>query len=228
MINLYFSLSKKDRRRYAAVEAKKLGHGGIEYVCSLFYCDDKTVKKGMIELQDEDALTQVGIRKLGGGRKKLVETMADTNREFLEVLKEHRAGDPMNDKVKWTSLSRSAIAKGLKKGFTVNRNIVIKLLKKHGYVKRKARKIQSTGELKERDRQFKKISRLKAKYERSGNPVISVDTKKKERLGNLYRDGQIYCLEAESVYDHDYAHLSEGKVIPHGIYDLKNLALHHY
>jgi hypothetical protein len=62
---------------------------------------------------------------------------------------------------------------------------------------------------------------LKAKYERSGNPVISVDTKKKERLGNLYRDGQLYCLEAEVVYDHDYAHLSEGTVIPHGIYDLK-------
>ena len=99
-----------------------------------------------------------------------------------------------------------------KKGYRVSRNIARKLLKKHGYAKRKAVKSQSTGEFKERDRQFKKIFRLRGKYERSGKPVISVDTKKKERLGNLYRDGQLYCLEEEVVYDHDYAHLSEGEI----------------
>ncbi len=108
-----------------------------------------------------------------------------------------------------------------KKGFSVSRNIVRKLLKRHGYVKRKVVKSTRTGDFKERNRQFTKISRLKARYDREGNPVISVDTKKKERIGNLYRDGKLYCLEAESVYDHDYAHLSEGVVIPHGIYDLK-------
>lgn len=80
--------------------------------------------------------------------------------------------------------------------------------------------MKSTGEYKERDRQFKKIGRLKSKYEREGNPVISIDTKKKEKLGNLYRDGKLYCQEAEVVYDHDYPSLSEGTVIPHGIYDL--------
>ncbi len=108
-----------------------------------------------------------------------------------------------------------------KKGFGVSRNIVRNLLKAHGYVKRKMKKTQNTGEFKERDRQFKKIARLITRHKNAGNPVISVDTKKKERLGNLYRDGQRYCLEAEIVYDHDYAHLSEGTVIPHGIYDLK-------
>jgi hypothetical protein len=109
-----------------------------------------------------------------------------------------------------------------KKGFTVSRNIVRKLLKKHGYVKRKMAKSKPTGEFKERDRQFKKITRLRAKHERAGNPVISVDTKKKEKLGNLYRDGQVYCLEAEAVYDHDYPHLAEGNLVPHGIYDVKH------
>ena len=108
-----------------------------------------------------------------------------------------------------------------KKGFRVSRNVVRQLLKKHGYVKRKAKKNQRTGEFKERDRQFKKITRLKAKYDRADNPVISIDCKKKEKLGNLYREGPLYCLEAEVVYDHDYAYLSEGTVIPHGIYDLK-------
>jgi len=108
-----------------------------------------------------------------------------------------------------------------KKGFRVSRNIVRHLLKSHGYVKRKMKKTRNTGEFKERDRQFKKIARLITQHKNAGNPVISVDTKKKERLGNLYRDGQQYCLDAEIVYDHDYAHLSEGTVIPHGIYDLK-------
>ena len=223
MRNLYNSLSEKDRRRYAAVEAGKLGHGGIKYVCSLFGCDKKTVRRGMLELQNEDALKQEGVRKPGGGRKNLDEKLPDINQAFLSILKDHTAGDPMDEKVKWTSLRVSEIAKALKKkGYRVSRNIARKLLKKHGYAKRKAVKSQSTGEFKERDRQFKKIFRLRGKYERAGNPVISVDTKKKERLGNLYRDGQLYCLEEEVVYDHDYAHLSEGTVIPHGIYDLKH------
>ena len=103
----------------------------------------------------------------------------------------------------------------------MSRNGAGYLLKKHGYVKRKARKIQSTGQYQERDRQFRKIARLKRRAQRAGNPVISVDTKKKERLGNLYRDGRLYCQAAQVVYDHDYAHLAEGKVIPHGIYDIQ-------
>ena len=96
------------------------------------------------------------------------------------------------------------------------------MLKKHGYVKRKAKKIRSTGEFKERDRQFKKIARLKPQYNREENPGISIDTKKKEKLGNLYRDGELYCLEVEVVYDHDFPNLSEGHVIPHGIYDIQH------
>jgi hypothetical protein len=115
MINLYESLSEKDRRRYAAVEAKKLGFGGINYICLLFNCDDKTVKKGMLDLQDEDSLAQTGIRKPGGGRKKYIEEKPEIAQAFQEVLKDHTAGDPMDDKVKWTALSRSDIAKALKK-----------------------------------------------------------------------------------------------------------------
>ncbi len=116
MISLYDSLSEKDRRRYAAVEAKKLGHGGISYICALFGCDDKTVSKGIAELQDQSALSQETIRAIGGGRKKLTEQIGDINKAFLDVLKDHTAGDPMDEKVKWTNLGRSDIAKALKKG----------------------------------------------------------------------------------------------------------------
>ena len=115
MISLYRSLSEKDRRRYAAVEARKLDHGGITYICTLFGCDAKTIRRGMRELQDEEALSQSGVRQPGGGRKKFDEKMPDIDQAFQSVLHDHTAGDPMDGKVKWTSLSRTEIAKALKK-----------------------------------------------------------------------------------------------------------------
>ena len=115
MVRLYMSLSEKDRRRYAAVEANKLGHGGIKHICALFGCDDKTVTKGMSELMDDDALALRGIRKPGGGRKRRIDSEKGLDEAFLEVLKDNTAGDPMDDKVKWTALGRSDIAAELKK-----------------------------------------------------------------------------------------------------------------
>jgi hypothetical protein len=115
MMKLYESLSEKDRRRYAAVEARKLGHGGIAYVCSLFGCTDKTVRKGMMEMQDAEALNRGGVRKPGGGRKSAIDSNDGIDEAFQSVLDDHTAGDPMNDKVKWTALSLRAIAKALKK-----------------------------------------------------------------------------------------------------------------
>ena len=221
MINFYDSLSEKDRRRYAAIEALKIGHGGMAYICSLFGCDPKTIRRGLSELDDKAQLQEAAVRQPGGGRKKLVEDIQDIHQAFLDVLSEHTAGDPMNTDIRWTDLSRSEIAKRLKKkGYKVSRNIVCQLLKRHGYVKRKAKKIKATGQFKQRNQQFKKISRLKKRYQKAGNPVISIDTKKKEKLGDLQREGQVFCREANVVYDHDYADLVEGIVIPHGIYDL--------
>jgi hypothetical protein len=109
------SFSQKDRRRYAAVETKKIGHGGTTYIFSLFGCDDKTVKKGMLDLHDEEALQQASVRALGGGRKKLIEAMPDINKAFLGVLSSHTEGDPMDNKVRRTALSRSEIFNALKK-----------------------------------------------------------------------------------------------------------------
>ena len=115
MISLYRSLSEKDRRRYAAVEARKLGHGGTTYICTLFGCDAKTVRRGIRELQDEEALGQSGVRQPGGGRKKFDDKMPDIGQAFQSVLQDYTAGDPMDERVKWTSLSRAEIAKALKK-----------------------------------------------------------------------------------------------------------------
>lgn len=141
MRSFYNSLSEKDRRRYAGIEAKKIGHGGIVYISLLLACDEKTTSKGIDELNDEQSMVQESIRREGAGRKSKIETYKNIDEIFLDVLREKTAGDPMDEKVKWTNLTRREISEEMrKKGIQVSRNIVKKLLKKHNYVKRKALK----------------------------------------------------------------------------------------
>ena len=139
MQELYNYLPEKNRRLYAGIEALKLPYGGVSYIARLFSCSRDTVILGMEELRKSDLSVQNRSRKTGGGRKAKLELYSDIDEVFLVLLKEHTAGDPMDEKVKWTDLTRAEISSLLKKeGFNVSRNIVQKLLKKHGYVKRKA------------------------------------------------------------------------------------------
>jgi transposase len=101
-------------------------------------CSRDTIRAGIKELGQEDELPGARNRKAGGGRKSALARHEAIDELFLAILQEHTAGDPMNEQVKWTNLSVEAIKKRLKEaGITVSRNIVRKLLKKHGYVKRK-------------------------------------------------------------------------------------------
>jgi hypothetical protein len=128
----------------------------------------------------------------------------------------------MDSTKKWTNLKRREISKAFsERGMKVSVHVVKQLLKKHGYVKRKMQKTRTMKETKNRNEQFEKIQRLRTEYEANGNPVISIDVKKKEEIGNYYRDGQVYCTEATEVYDHDFKNFSGGTIIPHGIYDIK-------
>ena len=223
MQTLYLSFSEKDRRRYAAIEAKKLGHGGIVYISVLFGCDEKTIQKGLAELNCEESMGQNTIRQPGGGRNSKIEYYDGIDKIFLDLLREHTAGDPMDEKVKWTNLTRGEIrALMRKKGIIISVNIVKKLLKKHGYVKRKALKKKAIKEHKDRDKQFRNIKRLKALFRKNKQPIISIDAKKKESIGNLYRDGHLETTEPIEVYDHDYSYLEEAKASLYSIYDLEN------
>lgn len=148
-----------------------------------------------------------------------IDTTLDEN--FLKVLQDHTAGDPMSAEVKWTNLSRRQIARRMSElGTPVSRDVVSQLLRKHGYRKRKALKKKSMGHHRDRNAQFEKITRLKKKYLNAGLPVISIDTKKKELLGDFYRDGQIDAQETIEVNDHDFGSAGSGVVIPHGVYDI--------
>jgi transposase len=144
MQELYRRLPERNRRLYAGIEALKLPYGGLSYIADLFECSRDTVQRGIKELSEEETLSQNRNRKAGGGRKAVLEKHPDINGVFLDLIQEHTAGDPMDEKIKWTDLTRAEIASLLgKKGFKVSRNIVRKLLKKHGYVKRKALKKKS-------------------------------------------------------------------------------------
>ena len=226
MQELYKRLPEKNKRLYSGVEASKLGHGGITYIAKLFSCSRNTVQVGIEELSVEEELPQNRNRKKGGGRKAILEKETDINDVFLRLLKEHTAGNPMDETQKWTNLTRSNISDLLaKEGFKVSRNIVKKLLKNNGYVKRKPLKNKAGGGHINRNAQFENITELKNVYNTDGNPIISVDTKKKEKIGNLSRGGKIYTTETIEVFDHDFPSLAEGVAVPHTVYDeLRNEA----
>lgn len=133
----------------------------------------------------------------------------------------------MDKEIRWVKLNQDEIVSLLKKnGFICGRRIVRKLLKKHKFVKRKMSRSISTGKYPRRDEQFKNIEKLKKDFDKKGLPYFSVDTKKKEDIGRLYREGRVYTTKAIPAYDHDYSYLSDGKVVPHGIYDIKKNHLH--
>ncbi len=141
MFVLYKSLSEKDRRRYAAIEALKLGYGGITYIRKLFSCDEKTVQKGLKDLSDEGRMEQESIRVPGGGRISKIDLYENIDDLFLDILKEHTAGSPTDSKLKWTNLSKKEIQDRLAtKGVDISKKIVKKLLHNHGFVRRKLQK----------------------------------------------------------------------------------------
>jgi ribosomal protein L11 len=223
MKKFFDSLSEKDKRRYAAIETLKLGHGGRKYISQIFSCNRKTIRRGIQELKDlpDNISYTERIRGFGGGRKQY-DNIPCIDEKFLEVLRENTAGNPMDEKVLWTNLTQQEISEKLAEKYQiyVSTQIVRKLLKKHNYRRRKAQKKQTMKAAKNRNEQFENIARIKSEYEKSGNPIISMDTKKKEDIGNFYRDGHLYTQEVIHTYDHDFNSFADGTIVPHSIYDL--------
>ena len=177
----YHSLSEKDRRRYAAIEACTLGQGGISYIARVLACDRQTITQGLRELTDPEALQQTRIRRVGGGRKPCHEVIPGLADAFLQVLQDHTAGSPMKATGKWTNLTQQEIADRLatEHGITVSVTVVKRLLRQHDFVRRKAQTRQRTGACVDRDAQCTTIARLKEEYAACGKPIVSIDTKKK-------------------------------------------------
>jgi hypothetical protein len=163
--------------------------------------------------------------KKRGGRNRLIDTQPQIDASFQKVLHEHTAGDPMQPDSLWTNLSKEEISRRLdEQGTPASPKIVQQLLDLHDIGHRQAFKNLTMGQHKDRNAQFENIAKLKAQYLDSSNPILSIDTKKRELLGLFYRDGQLYVQETQLVWDHDFPSFGTGVVIPYGLYDLKRNA----
>lgn len=153
--------------------------------------------------------------------KKILSNNAELTNVFTEVVKDYTAGTPQEETTKWVGLKPSEIRdKIVKQNYEVSIYTVKQLLKTQGYCKRSYLKSVSLDNVPQRNEQFEKIAQLKHHFLDNGLPVLSIDTKKKEMLGNFYRDGQYYDKNYRKVNDHDFVSHADGIVIPHGIYDL--------
>ena len=166
MHSFYDSLSEKDRRCYAAIEVAKLGYGGVEYIASVLGCVTPRPSARDSMTWDTCPMTSAsGCAFKGGGRKRCIDVVPHLEENFLRVVKDYTAGDPMSPDVKWTNLTLDQIAERLSEaGTPVSVTVVKQLLRKHHYVKRKARKSLSMGQHVDRNQQFENIARLKREY----------------------------------------------------------------
>jgi hypothetical protein len=156
-----------------------------------------------------------------GGRKTSFAVMPQITQAFITVVDTYTAGDPMREGVLWTNLTRSEIAAGLaSEGFKVSETVVDRLLEAFHMGQRKPRKAKAMQHHPNRDAQFRHIAKLKREFLKIGEPVISMDTKKREMLGDYVRPGRILSSAPLCGWDHDFPTHSQGVVIPHGLYDL--------
>jgi hypothetical protein len=139
------------------------------------------------------------------------------------VLADHTAGSPVAEEVIWTGLSARAIAEQLAaSGTPVSVHVVHQLLQAHDYDRRKPQKDLPLDEHRDRDAQFQNIAALKQEFGDSPNPILSIDTKKRELIGPFYRTGRVFTRAPVRAFDHDFPRYGQGVVIQHGPYDLRH------
>lgn len=137
-------------------------------------------------------------------------------------MRDHTAGSPVDPDVIWTDLTAADIADRMAdRGHAVSAHIAEQLLDEHDFRRRKAQKSLPMKDCRERDEQFGHVARLTREYLDAGRPVLSIDTKKRELIGNFYRPGVLLGREAVRTFDHDFPSFAEGVVIPHGVYDVR-------
>ncbi len=218
-------LSERARRRWAAVEAVSLGWGGISVVSAATGLGYSTIQRGIRELNTGDSPPAGRQRRLGAGRKS-AEIVDPGVKAALERLVEPECrGDPQSP-LRWTCKSTRRLARELtSQGHPIAPTTVRQLLKEAGYSLQANRKTREGKESHpDRDAQFRFINRRVKTQQRRGQPAISVDTKKKENLGNLKNPGQTWRRKGKplEVDSHDFPDPKKGKAVPYGVYDLRH------
>lgn len=217
-------LNEQTRRVWAAIEARSLGHGGISAVSTATGLSRNTIASGQRTFEEgaDGRVVAGGVRKPGGGRKR-VEERDDTLIESLNYLVEPTSrGDPESP-LRWTCKSVSKLASALQQqGHRVSGKTVYTLLKAMDYSLQSNRKTREGEANPDRDAQFEHIATTVSQFQQRHRPVISIDTKKKELVGNFHNRGQEWEPKGEpvEVNVHDFPDKTLGKAIPYGIYDL--------
>jgi len=218
-------LDERSRRLLAAVESKLLGRGGIGVVSKATGLSRAVVRRGRAELDQglSETLPKGRVRRAGGGRKKVVERDATLKLDLEELLESTTRGDPESP-LRWTCRSiRNLQAELEKKGHTVSHQVVSNLLHELGYSLQSNRKTTEGASHPDRNAQFEYLNGKAASYLDERQPVISVDTKKKELVGDFKNAGRELRPKGdpERVRVHDFEIPELGKANPYGIYDLE-------
>jgi len=220
-------LAEKDRRLVLAADAKSLGRGGLSKVSSLSGISRVTLTAGVKELELGKVITdnfKKRSRVEGGGRKKAIEKDSALKKSIEELVSTHTLGDPMNPLL-WTSKSLRHLAEALEqKSHKISYRVVGEILKEAGYSLQGNRKTDEGSSHPDRDKQFQYINDLAKAYLAAGDPVISVDCKKKELIGNFKNAGTDWHKKGQppEVKVYDFIDKKAGKTVPYGVYDIGN------
>jgi transposase len=215
-------LDERRRRLWAAAEARSHGRGGIAAVARATGIAVETIRKGIAELQSGETLEPGRVRRPGGGRKPLSEIDPTLLDDLERLVDEDSRGDPERP-LRWTAKSVRQLARGLRElGHDVHFSSVPKLLRRLGYSLQSNRKTREGADHPDRDAQFEHINQTAKAAIAAGEPLISVDTKKKELVGDFKNAGREWRPKGspELVRTHDFKDTQLGKAIPYGIYDL--------
>ena len=218
--------NERSRRLWAATEARSLGRGGIAAVMAATGMSSATVHKGIRELEaresGEEVLSPGRIRKKGGGRKRIRDRQPGLIAALESLVDPTSRGDPRSP-LRWTCKSTSKLAAALKRqGFQVGSRTVARELKARGFSLQANRKTREGDSHPDRDAQFHHIHEQVLRYQRRGQPVVSVDTKKKELVGQYKNGGREWLPQGRpvEVLVHDFPDPKVNKAIPYGVYDV--------
>jgi Rhodopirellula transposase DDE domain len=215
-------LDERARRVFAATEAKTAGYGGIVAISRATGIAASTIGRGLKELAAAEVLDLGRVRRPGGGGKKRVAQDATLLSDLLALVEPDARGDPMSP-LRWTCKSLSQLTRALvAKGHRVGRTLVSELLRQNKFSLQANRKTREGGSHPDRNAQFNHLNESVRAALAAGEPVISVDTKKKELVGDFKNAGRDWRPqgEPEDVRVHDFLIKELGRAVPYGIYDL--------
>ena len=217
-------LNEKQKRLFLASEAKSLGYGGISKISKLSGVSRPTISQGIKELNSNDYIDHDNtVRGKGGGPKAIHRENKNLKNQIEKIIEPATTGDPMSP-LRWTIKSTREIEEELKKrGYYISYRTISTILKDLGYSLQSNSKSLDKKQHPDRNKQFEHINNKITEYFTNNNPVISVDAKKKENLGNRFNKGKEWRPKENprKVDDHDFPDIEKGVAIPYGIYDVK-------